>query len=64
MRSLSFKNNICYYIASVYLFKVSNGQTIKRFEICSKLTIATREGGQLRRSCDFVVNFAHVLLLF
>ena len=30
------------YPANIYKFKVNNGSTTKRYEICSKLTIKTR----------------------
>ena len=42
------------YLANIYLFKVSNRNTSKRCEICSKLTIKTSE----------VINFEHVSHLF
>ena len=32
--------------SNIYLFKVNNGNTRKRFEICSKLTIKTPERRQ------------------
>ena len=46
--------------ASIYLFKGSGRDTIKRCEICSKLTTNTEE------SCSgvFIVNFEHILHFF
>ena len=32
-----------YYLASIYFFKVNNGNSITICEICSKLTIKTPE---------------------
>ena len=45
------------YPANIYLFKVKNRNTTKRYEICSKLTIKTPERRHLRRSGVFIVNF-------
>ena len=47
------------YSANIYLFKVNNGNTRKRYEICSKLTITTPE-----RHLYLFVNFEHVSYLF
>ena len=47
--------------ANIYLFKVNNRNTRKKWEICSKLTIKTR---QWRRSGVFIVNFEHTSNLF
>ena len=56
--------------ANIYSFKVKNKNTRKRCEICSKITIKTRE----RRICcrndacclssAFIVNFEHISDLF
>ena len=43
------------YPAIIYLFKVNNKNTRKRYEICSKLTIKTGV---------FIVNFEHILHIF
>ena len=48
----------------IYLFKVNNGNTIRRFEICSKLTIKTPEWHQWGRSGVFMVNSEHIKHLF
>ena len=45
-----------------YMFKVNNGNTRTRCEICSKLTIITSERRQWHRSGVFIVNFEHTLL--
>ena len=50
--------------ANIYLFKVNNRDTIKRFETCSKLTIKTPEQRQQRCSGVFIVNFEHISHLF
>ena len=51
-------------LATIYFFKVSNRNTRKRCEICSKLTIATQEQHQSRHSSVFIVNFEHISHLF
>ena len=43
-----------------YMFKVNHKNTRIRCEICSKLTIKTRERQQWRRSGVFIVNFEHM----
>ena len=45
----------------IYLLKVNNRYTRTKCEICSKLTIKTRERRQWRRSGVFIVNFEHIL---
>ena len=45
-------------------FKVNNGNTRKRWEISSKLTIKTPERHHWRRSGFFIVNFEHISHLF
>ena len=55
------------FLASMYLFKVSNTNTRKMCEICSELTIKTPEWRQWRRSSVFIVNFeqiSHVVMVF
>ena len=47
-----------------YTLKVRYGNTIKRCEICSKLTTKTLERRQWRRSGVFIVNFEHISHLF
>ena len=49
---------------NIYLFKVNNRSTRKRFEICSKLTIEKAEGCQRRHSDVFIDNFEHIFPLF
>ena len=56
-----FKQNIP---AKIYLFKVINGNTRKRCEICSRLAIKTPERRHWRRSGVFIVNFEHISHLF
>ena len=50
--------------ANIYLFKSKNSSNRKRRQICSKLTIKTKEGRHWRRSGVFIVNFKHILHLF
>ena len=42
------------------MFKVNYKNSRKSFEICSKLTIKTRERCQWRRFCVFIVNLEHI----
>ena len=49
--------------ANIYLLKVNNNNTVKRCEICSKVTMNTRERGKWR-SVVFNVNFEHISYLF
>ena len=46
--------------AGNYMFKVNNRNTRTRYEICSKLTIKTRERDQYLRSSVFNVTFKHI----
>ena len=46
--------------AGIYLFKVNSRNTTARCEICSKLTIKTRERWQWHRSGVLIVNFEQV----
>ena len=46
--------------AHIQLFKVSNGNTRKRCEICWKLIIKTPEQRYWRRSGVFIVNVEHI----
>ena len=48
-----------YFPTGIYLFKVSNRNTITMCEICSKSAIKTPER---RRSGIFFVNFEHISL--
>ena len=48
------------YLTNIYFFKVNNGNTRKRCEICSKLTVTPEQ----RRSGVFIVNFEHISQLF
>ena len=50
--------------ANICLFKVSNKNYRKRYEICSKLTTETPEQRHWRRSVVFIVNFEHISHLF
>ena len=50
--------------AYIYLFKVNNRNTRKRWEISSKLTIKTPERHHWRRSGFFIVHFEHISHLF
>ena len=52
------ESNKLIHPASIYLFKVNNKNTRKKYEICSKLTIKTPE--RQRRSGVFIVNFEHI----
>ena len=52
------------YPADIYLFKVCNRNTIKRCDICSKLTIKTPKRRQLRYSGASIVNFGHILHIY
>ena len=47
----------------IYLLNVNNRNTGTRCEICSKLTIKTRERCHWRRSGVLIVNFEHISLL-
>ena len=46
---------------NIFLFKVNNRNTRKRFEICSKLILKTPERRQWRRSVVFIVNSEQIL---
>ena len=53
--------------AGIYLFKVNNGNTRTRCEICSELTIKTPERRHWRCFGVFIVNFgqiSHLVLVF
>ena len=54
------------YSAANYSFKVNNGNTKARCEICSKLTLKTKEQRHWRRSGVFVTfeNISHLFLVF
>ena len=47
-------------LVDIDLLQVNDRNTKTRCEICSKLTIATLERRQWRRSDVFIVNFEHV----
>ena len=51
-------------LANIYLLKVNNGKTRKRYEICSRLIIKTLEWRQWRYSGIFIDNFKHTSHLF
>ena len=46
--------------AGIYLLKGNNRNTRTRCEICSKLTMMTRERRQWRCSGVFIVNLEHI----
>ena len=50
--------------ASIHLFKVTNRNTKKRCEVCSRLTIITPEWCHWSRANVFIANFEHILHLF
>ena len=50
--------------SNIYLFKVNNRSTRKRFEISSKLIIKIPERLQCLRSGVFIVNIEHISHLF
>ena len=52
------------YPENIYLFKVTHGNSRKRYETYSKLIMKTPEQCQLRRSGVFIVNFEYISLLF
>ena len=47
-------------LANIYLLKFKEGNTRKRCEICSKLTIKRLERRQCRRSSVFVFNLEYI----
>ena len=49
-----------YFLADIYLFRVSNGNSGTIFEICSELTIKKAERHQWRHSGVFIVSFEHI----
>ena len=46
--------------ASIYLFKVSNGNTRKLCEICSKFTRKAPKRRYLRRSGVFIISYEQI----
>ena len=56
-------NSMSNYLVNIYLFKVTNRNTRKRWEICSKLTI-TPQRRQWHRSGVFIVNFEYIFTTF
>ena len=48
------------YPANIYLFKVSNRSTWKRWELYLKLRVKTSEWRDWRRSGVFIVEFEHI----
>ena len=57
---ITFTSHFAFYTAGIYLIKISNGNTSKRCEICSKLTIKTPERRHWCCSGVFIVNFEHI----
>ena len=56
-----------YIPAGIYVFKVNNGNTKIRCEICSKITIKTPQGCHWHCPGVFIVNFediSHLVLVF
>ena len=53
---LLLENN---FPANIYLFKINNRNTKKRYELCPKLTLRTPERRERRHSGVFIVNFEH-----
>ena len=47
------------FLAGIYLLKVNNRNTRKKYEICSKLTTNTPERLHWNRSSVFIVNLEH-----
>ena len=64
LRLLSVNWNERISLANIYLLKINNTNTRKRFKICSKLTVKTPERRHQRRSGVFIVNFEHISHLF
>ena len=67
MKIVSFSKILCQnipYPAFIYLIKVHNRNTKRRYQICSKLTVKTPEQSNRHRSSDFIVNFEHISRLF
>ena len=62
MKKISWQN--CSISVNKYTFIVDNGNTRKRYEICSKLTIKIAQRCHWRRSGVFLVNFGHISHLF
>ena len=50
-------SSIKIFSVAIYLFKVNDGNTRTRCEICSKLTIKTPERRHWHHSVVFIVNF-------
>ena len=46
--------------ANIYLFKVNDRNTIKKCEICSKLTIKKNRMASMTSSGVFIVNFEDI----
>ena len=62
-------HQICNYLIFperfiIYLFKVNDRNTIRRCEICSKLTIKILDWHQWHRSGVFIVDFEHISHVF
>ena len=53
-------DSYAFYPAANYMFKVNHGNTRRRCEICSKLTIKTSERRQWGGSGAFIFNFEHI----
>ena len=49
-----------WYPANIYLFKVNNRDSRKRFGICSKLTIKVPEQRNWCSSGHFIIDFEHI----
>ena len=60
----NFKHVLCLDQANIYLFKVNNKSTRKRYMICPKSTIKIPGRRQWRHSGVFIVIFEHISYLF
>ena len=64
LSTITFLTNILRCLLNIYLFKVNNRNTRKRWEICSSLPIKALERSQWRRSGVFFVNFENISHLY
>ena len=62
--TLNLFNRLLFFSANIYLFKFSNRNTRKKYEIRSKLIIKKPEWCQWHRSGVFIVNFELISHLF
>ena len=57
-------HGFCANPVGIYLLKVNNRNTRRRYEICSKLTINTPARRQWHHSGAFIVNFEDISRFF